>query len=70
MMTREELATRRYPVKEGSASLYFVFSVTDDIENIWSNYQWNVSMISGYQGFRQSANPFSGSLTELMKAKL
>lgn len=55
-----------YP--NATRDFYLVFDIEDDAEFEFKKYYWDIRKLKGYSSDRQSALPFSVSLTELMKA--
>ena len=67
VFSKQSLIKKGYPGTP-SQEFYLVYKVEPVSDKEFSNKEWNISKLEGYKPNRNSALPFSVTLTELMKA--
>ncbi len=50
-----------------SQDYYLVYNVSEDIEKEFEPMKWDITKLDGYKKYRQSALPYTVSLSELMQ---
>lgn len=69
VLSKEKLVSLNYPASP-SQLYYIVYKITNELEEEFENMKWDISNLKNYQDKRNSALPFSTSLTELMQVKV
>lgn len=68
IFSKEEITDMKYP--DPNHNFYLMFDLEGDAEVEFKKYEWNISLLEKHGKGRDSALPYSVTLTELMKAKL
>jgi predicted component of viral defense system (DUF524 family) len=56
--------------KDPSGDLYILYKIENEVSNEFGNLDFNLKELQNFKSFRNSPNPITVSLTELLKAKL
>lgn len=65
LFSKNDLLQKGYPAP--SRELYLVYTTEPEVEPEFAGMRWDVTRLPGYRANRASGQPFSVSLTELMK---
>jgi hypothetical protein len=69
VFSKQTLITKGYP-SEPTQDYYLVYKVQSIIDGEFRNHKWDITQLEKFKTGRGSGLPFSGTLRELMKAKV
>lgn len=68
ILSQKDLSRKGYPNPSGE--LYLVYEIEREVSNDFQNISIDVRKLTKFESHRNSAKPFSTTLTELLKAKI
>jgi predicted component of viral defense system (DUF524 family) len=68
IMSQKDLINKGYPNPSGE--FYIVYDLEQEVSNEFKNIEIDIKKLDNFESFRNSAKPFSATLTQLLKAKL
>jgi hypothetical protein len=69
IFSKQQLIEKSYP-SNPTQDFYLVYKVSDEVEVEIKNIKWDVSKLEGYLKGRNSALPFTVTLSELLRSKV
>jgi len=68
IMSQKDLINKGYPNPSGE--FYIVYDLEQEVSNDFKNIEIDIKKLDNFESFRNSAKPFSATLTQVLKAKL
>ena len=68
IFSKQDLIKLNYPTTPNGEA-YIMYKIEDDVSNMFNNLKWDLRKIDKFETNRQSAKPYTITLTELMGAK-
>jgi hypothetical protein len=68
IMSQKDLINKGYPNPSGE--FYIVYDLEQEVSNEFKNIEIDIKKLDNFESFRNSAKPFSATLTQVLKAKL
>jgi predicted component of viral defense system (DUF524 family) len=65
--SKDDIIKKGY--KEPSGDLYIIYQIENEVSNEFGNLDFDLNELQNFKSFRNSPNPITVSLTELLKAK-
>jgi predicted component of viral defense system (DUF524 family) len=69
IFSKQDLITLKYP-SEPEGQAYIMFKIENEVSDLFSNGKWDLRNLQNFKTRRNSAKPYTVTLTELMKVKI